>query len=81
MREGTQHAARTETAVMEPSLGRRPKHRAHRRMMNDRVGDMLGVLGARQRAHRATLLAVPERVLERKFGRSHALWGKGRAPW
>ena len=47
--------------------------RAHRRMMNDRVGDMLRVLGARQRAHRATLLTVPERVLERKLGSSHAL--------
>ena len=48
-------------------------------MVNDRVGDGVGVDGTAERAHRATLLGVAERELERRLRRRHALDGRAHA--
>mmetsp|Transcript_56474 Transcript_56474/g.156140 ORF Transcript_56474/g.156140 Transcript_56474/m.156140 type:complete len:309 (-) Transcript_56474:447-1373(-) len=51
----------------------RKKHGADARVVDDRVGDHLGLLGAAEGAHRAALFGVPQRVLERELGGRDAL--------
>ena len=55
------------------------QHRTHRRVVDDGISDPLGLLGAREGAHRATLLAVPEGVLEGELCRRDALHGRADA--
>mmetsp|Transcript_41528 Transcript_41528/g.103227 ORF Transcript_41528/g.103227 Transcript_41528/m.103227 type:complete len:346 (-) Transcript_41528:548-1585(-) len=57
----------------------REQHRAHRRVPDDRVGDVVGVLGAAQRAHRSPLFGVPQRILEGQLRRGHALYRRTEA--
>jgi len=49
------------------------QHGAHRGLVDDGVRWLFRLLGARERAHRAALLAVPERILEGELGGGDAL--------